>query len=230
MEPVRSLGLGYGPYPTLESRAMPLDLDALLAPNACALVTQECQKGVCGPLSGLPALAEAAQQGMIQNVAELTRVGRAAGVPILHCIAVRRRDGQGANTNARLFQYMGKVEHPLFEGSEATELMDEIPVADSDLIVPRLHGLSPFQGTELDSILRNLGVQTVVGVGVSVNVAITNLAFDAVNAAYQVVLPRDAVAGFPDAYVDQVFEHTLGGITTVVETGAVLDVWRRATS
>ncbi|MBB85433.1 MAG: isochorismatase [Deltaproteobacteria bacterium] len=209
---------------------MPLDLDALLAPNACALVTQECQKGVCGPLSGLPALAEAAQQGMIQNVAELTRVGRAAGVPILHCIAVRRRDGQGANTNARLFQYMGKVEHPLFEGSEATELMDEIPVADSDLIVPRLHGLSPFQGTELDSILRNLGVQTVVGVGVSVNVAITNLAFDAVNAAYQVVLPRDAVAGFPDAYVDQVFEHTLGGITTVVETETVLDVWRRASS
>ena len=106
--------------------------------------------------------------------------------------------------------------------------MDEIPVAESDLIVPRLHGLSPFQGTELDSLLRNLGVTTVVGVGVSVNVAITNLAFDAVNAAYQVVLPRDAVAGFPDEYVDQVFEHTLGGITTVVDTATVLDVWRRA--
>ena len=181
---------------------MPLDLDALLSPKTCALVTQECQKGVCGPLSGLPALAEAAQGGMIQNV---------------------------ANTNARLFQYMGKVAHPLFEGSEATELMDEIPVAGSDLIVPRLHGLSPFQGTELDSLLRNLGVRTVVGVGVSVNVAITNLAFDAVNAAYQVVLPRDAVAGFPADYVEQVFEHTLGGITTVVDTATVLDVWRRAT-
>lgn len=208
---------------------MPLDLDALLSPKTCALVTQECQKGVCGPLSGLPALAEAAQGGMIQNVAELTRIGREAGVSILHCIAVRRPDGQGANSNARLFQYMGKVAHPLFEGSEATELMDEIPVAGSDLIVPRLHGLSPFQGTELDSLLRNLGVRTVVGVGVSVNVAITNLAFDAVNAAYQVVLPRDAVAGFPADYVDKVFEHTLGGITTVVDTATVLDVWRRAT-
>ena len=207
---------------------MPLDLDALLAPETCALVTQECQKGVCGPLSGLPALAEAAQKGVIQNVAELTRVGRDAGVSIFHCVAVRRRDGRGANSNARLFQYMGKVEHPLFEGSEATELMDEIPVAESDLIVPRLHGLSPFQGTELDSLLRNSGIKTIVGVGVSVNVAIQNLAFDAVNAAYQVVLPRDAVAGFPDDYVDQVFEHTLGGITTVVPTEQVLDVWRRA--
>lgn len=209
---------------------MPLDLDALLAPEACALVTQECQRGVIGDLSGLPALADAAQNGMIQAVAELTNVGRAAGVPILHCVAERRRDGRGANSNARLFQYMEKVANPLFTDSPATELMPEIPVADSDFIIPRLHGLSPFQGTELDSILRNLGVRTIVGVGVSVNVAIQNLTFDAVNAAYQVVLPRDAVAGFPDEYVDQVFEHTLSGISTVVDSETVLDVWRRATA
>ena len=207
---------------------MPIDLDALLAPSTCALVTQECQNGVIGTHSSLPALAEAAQDGMIDSVAELVRVGRSAGVSIVHCTAERRRDGQGANTNARLFQYMGKVENPLFIDSEATELMPEIPQADSDLILPRLHGLSPFQGTELDSILRNLGVRTIVGVGVSVNVAIQNLTFDAVNAAYQVVLPRDAVAGFPDEYVDQVFEHTLGGISTVVDSATVLDVWTRA--
>jgi nicotinamidase-related amidase len=207
---------------------MPLNLDALLAPQTCALVTQECQRGVIGDLSGLPALADAAQNGMLQAVAELTRVGRAAGVSIIHCTAERRRDGLGANSNARLFQYMGKVENPLFVDSPATELMPEIPVAQSDLILPRLHGLSPFQGTELDSILRNLGVTTIVGVGVSVNVAIQNLTFDAVNAAYQVVLPRDAVAGFPDEYVDMVFEHTLSGISTVVDSSTILDVWRRA--
>jgi nicotinamidase-related amidase len=207
---------------------MPIDLDTLLAPRTCALVTQECQRGVIGEQSALPALADAARDGMIDAVAELVRVGRAAGVAIIHCTAERRRDGFGANTNARLFQYMGKVEHPLWIDSPATEIVPEIEVAESDLILPRLHGLSPFQGTELDSILRNRGVSTVVGVGVSVNVAIQNLAFDAVNAAYQVVLPRDAVAGFPADYVDQVFEHTLGGITTVLDTQTVLDVWRKA--
>lgn len=207
---------------------MPLDLDALLAPARCALVTQECQRGVIGDRSGLPALAEAAQGGMIEAVANLVRGGREAGVSILHCTAERRLDGRGANANARLFQYMGRVPHPLFTGTEATEIVPEIPVADSDFIVPRLHGLSPFQGTELDSLLRNLGVDTIVGVGVSVNVAIQNLAFDAVNAAYQVVLPRDAVAGFPAEYVDAVFEHTLGGITTVLDSKTVLEVWARA--
>jgi nicotinamidase-related amidase len=123
---------------------------------------------------------------------------------------------------------MGRVPNPLFVDSPATEIVPEIEVAESDFILPRLHGLSPFQGTELDSILRNLGVSTIVGVGVSVNVAIPNLVFDAVNNAYQVVIPRDAVAGFPDEYVDAVFEHTLGGLTTVVASSTVLNSWTNA--
>lgn len=208
---------------------MPLDLESLLRPSQCALVTQECQRGVIGNRSALPALAEAAQKGMIQAVAQLVQVGRAAGVSIIHCTAERRRDGRGANSNARLFQYMERVANPLFQNTEATEIIPEISVTESDIILPRLHGLSPFQGTELDSILRNLGIKTIVGVGVSVNVAIQNLTFDAVNAAYQVVLPRDAVAGFPDEYVDAVFEHTLSGITTVLPSATILEVWARAT-
>ncbi len=209
---------------------MPLDLDRLLSPDHSALVVLECQRGVVGDLSGLPGLAEQAQKGMIPVVAELVVAARAAGVPVIHGTALRRPDGLGANTNARLFRHMEKVAHPLHPGSEAAEIVPEIPTAESDLVLPRLHGLSPFQGTELDSVLRNLGVETVIGVGVSVNVAIQNFAFDAVNAAYQVVIPRDGVAGFPESYKEAVFEHTLGAITTLVPSEAILDTWRRATA
>ena len=83
----------------------------------------------------------------------------------------------------------------------------------------------PFQGTELDWVLRNEGVRTIVGVGVSVNVAIQNLAFDAVNAGYQMVIPRDGVAGFPAEYVEMVFDHTLGAIATLTTTDALLEAW-----
>ena len=93
-------------------------------------------------------------------------------------------------------------------------------------MLARLHGLSPFQGTELDAVLRNLGVRTIVGVGVSVNVAIPNLVFDAVNGAYQAVVPRDAVAGFPKGYADEVFANTLGAGSTLVSTADLLAIWR----
>jgi nicotinamidase-related amidase len=62
-------------------------------------------------------------------------------------------------------------------------------------------------------------------VGVSVNIAIQNLTFDAVNAGYQVVLPVDAIAGTPRAYAEQVFEHTLRNVATLVSTDDVLRAW-----
>ena len=74
---------------------MPIDLDALLAPATCALITQECQNGVIGAQSSLPALAKAARNGMIDAISDLLRAARTAGVSIVHCTAERRRDGRG---------------------------------------------------------------------------------------------------------------------------------------
>ncbi len=205
---------------------MPLDLRELASPAHTALVTSECQRGVMGDLSALPELAAAAAEA-VPNIARLVEAARAARVPVLHCTAERREDGQGANSNARLFQYMARAERKLLPGTPAVEIVPEIKVAPSDLVLPRLHGLSPFQGTELDFILRNQGVRTIVGVGVSVNVAIQSLAFDAVNACYQVVIPRDAVAGFPKEYAEAVFQHTLGAVSTLVSTDELIEVWKR---
>jgi nicotinamidase-related amidase len=207
---------------------MAQDLSSLVAPGHTALVTQECQRGVIGDRSPLPELATAARGAVTDNIARLVLAARAAGIPVIHCTALRRADGLGANHNARLFGYMARSEPKLLPGSEAAALVPEIPLADSDLVLPRLHGLSPFQGTELDFLLRNLGVRTIVGVGVSVNVAITNLAFDAVNASYQMVIPRDAVAGFPRAYVEAVFENTLAALATLTTSEALIAAWKPA--
>ena len=203
---------------------MALDLRQLADPAHTALVTQEIQRGVVGDLSALPDLAAAARPAL-PRIARLAVAARRAGVAVVHCTAERRPDGRGANANARIFQYMARAETKLLPGSPAAGIVKEVPVEPSDLVLARLHGLSPFQGTELDFVLRNLGVRTLVGVGVSVNVAITNLAFDAVNSGYQVVIPRDAVAGWPQEYVELVFANTLGAIATIVGTEDVLAAW-----
>ena len=74
-----------------------------------------------------------------------------------------------------------------------------------------------------------LGLSTIVATGVSVNVAIPSLVMDAVNAAYQVVLPRgDAVAGVPRNYADQMINHSLALLSTVTTTWELLDAWAPA--
>jgi len=205
---------------------MALDLRELVDASHTALVTQECQRGVIGDLSQLPELAAEAQRALPQ-MAALVRAARSAHVPVIHCTAERRADGKGANSNARIFQYMAKAPVKLVPGSDAAQIVPELAVQDSDLVLARLHGLSPFQGTELDFVLRNLGTRSLVCVGVSVNVAIQNLAFDAVNAGYQVVIPRDAVAGFPRSYVEAVFANTLGAVATLVTSEQLLAAWAR---
>ncbi|MCU1455014.1 MAG: yecD 1 [Acidimicrobiales bacterium] len=203
---------------------MPLDLVGLLDPRHTAVLTQECQSGVIGAVSPLPELSDAARE-ILPNVIGIVDAARAAGAPVVHCVGVRRLDGRGASGNARIFNYMAHTPLPLTAGSPAAAVIPELGPHEDDFVLARLHGLSPFPGSELDPILRNLGVRTVVIVGVSVNVAVQNLTFDAVNAGYQVVLPRDAVAGWPREYVDAVFEHTLGAVATVISSARIIEIW-----
>lgn len=205
---------------------MPLDLGALVAPTRTALVLQEVQNGVVGRPSALPALADAAATiNLIPNCARLAHAARAAGVPVFHCTAETRDDLKGANRNARLFLGVRKTPVPLTPGSAAVQVPDEIGVDAGDVVLPRHHGLGPMTGTQLDPMLRNLGVTTIVGVGVSLNIGMTNFAFDAVNRGYQFVLPTDAVAGVPAEYAQAVLEHTLALVATLTTTEAVLAAW-----
>jgi nicotinamidase-related amidase len=202
------------------------DLCDLVAPEHTAIVTQECQRGVIGAESALPQLAESAREsGMIDNVARLVDVGRRAGVEIIHHVAMHRPDMRGANKNARLFRAMARQGGPQTVGSTMVEIADPISVADSDIISTRLHGLGPIAGTDVDSILRNLGRTTVVIVGVSSNVAIPNAVFDAVNLAYEVVVPRDAIVGVPPSYTDTIIDNSLALVATITTTDDLVACW-----
>jgi nicotinamidase-related amidase len=204
---------------------MPLDLAALVAPAHTAIVTSEVQNGVVGPRSALPALAEAAAATMLPNLTRLLPVARAAGVQVVHCTAYRRADGKGANHNARLFMGVRKSPVALLPGTPEVEVVPELGPHPDDLVLTRTHGLDPMAGTDLDPVLRNLGVRTIVVTGVSVNVAVTNLVMDAVNRGYDVVLPRDAVCGIPQAYADAVIDNTLALLSAVVTTDDLLEIW-----
>lgn len=200
-------------------------LDALVSPSTTALVTQECQGGVIGAQAGLPMLADEARREAIPNIATLVAAARSAGVTVVHCLIHRRPDGRGSNTNARLFAAGKSFAADLSPGSPGGSLLPELGSDPSDLTLTRIHGVGPMTGTDLDSVLRNLGITTIVGVGVSVNVAITNFVMDAVNRGYQFVLPRDAVSGYPRDYANAVIDNTLALLATVTTTRAVVDAW-----
>ena len=69
-------------------------------------------------------------------------------------------------------------------------------------------------------------VPAIVVTGVSVNVAVTNLVMDAVNAGYQVVVPRDGVCGIPADYAAAVLDQTVALLATLTTTDDLIEAWQ----
>lgn len=170
----------------------------LTLPASTALLMMECQKGVLEASGKFAALAErVAEKGTIGAIARVLAAARASGRTVVHCLAVAREDGGGKVANAPLLRMSVGG---LTIGTTRAEVVDRLTPAASDFVVARLHGVSPFHGTELDAILRSRGITTIIATGVSVNVGVTGLVIEAVNHGYEVVLPTDAVAGVPAEY------------------------------
>lgn len=206
---------------------MPLDLASLIEPGHTALLTVEVQEDVVGERSMLPELAQAAQS-IIPNIAALAGAARSADIPVVHGTAVRRPDRLGSSSNARLFAAANKLRSRREPGPAPPAVAPAaLDAAPGDLVMPRLHGLSPLHDSGLDAALRNMGVTTIVVTGVSVNIAVLATVLDGVNRSYQMVVPRDAVAGVGPEYVDAVLDNTIALVATVTTTAEVLDHWSR---
>lgn len=205
---------------------MPVDLVELVAPSHTAVLTMEMQRGVVGDRAAIPDLAaEVARQHVVEHTASLLAAARDAGVRVVHCLAEFRRDRAGSATNSPLLAAMSKLPDHLVVGSEAAQLVDPLGPDERDLVSSRLHGLSPFTGTTLDAMLRNLGVTTVVATGVSVNLGIVGLAIEAVNLGYRVVVATDAVAGVPRDYADAVMQNTIALLATRATVDQLARAW-----
>ncbi|WP_019546608.1 cysteine hydrolase [Streptomyces sulphureus] len=179
--------------------------------TAPALVISECQRGILDPdrsVSGGLA-AHAASRGIVPRIARLAGEFRSRGLPVVHCTIAHRQDQAGMVANS----YLGKValrERSMTEGTRDVEIPPELAPHPSDLVSNRATGITAFYGTELDAMLRLQRVRTLVLTGVSTNVALPGLAFEAVNRGYHVVVAEDCTAGAsPEAHTF-LLENQLG--------------------
>jgi nicotinamidase-related amidase len=205
---------------------VPIDLADVARPAHTAVLTMEIQRGVVGDLSAYPQLADAATKvGVIPNTARLVSRARQQGIPVIHCTAEFRPDRAGTAVNSQVIAAALRNPDHLLAGTPPAELVPELGPAPSDLVSSRLSGVSPFIGTSLDTWLRNLGVRTVVATGMSVNLGVLGMVIEAVNLGYQVVVPRDAVAGIPEDYAESVLNNTFPLVAILTTVNLLLEAW-----
>lgn len=207
---------------------MPLDFNELVHPHHTTVVTCELQRGVIGDLSTTPELAgEVADLELLNRAGALCRAARAAGIRVVHAVIELRGDRAGLSVNNPLMAHVVKEPAQVRQGTPAADLCPELGPEPEDIVVRRIHGLTPFTGTELDAVLRNLGTSTIVPVGVSVNEALLGLCLSAADLGYRIALPLDAIAGVPRTYAEDVVRHTLSLLVKRTSTTEVAEAWAR---
>jgi nicotinamidase-related amidase len=191
-----------------------------------AFVLTEVQGNVIGSDAPWPQLSEAAARvDLVGNAARLAEAARARHVPVIHCTAEHLPGHFGANANAPLFRSARKV-----MGSDGLSQANSQPhpgvYRDGDLVLPRLHGLSAMSGSPLDALLRNRRISTLVIGDVSLAFGVLSLVMDAVNHSYDVVIPSDAVAGFPEEYAQAVLDNSLRMLATISTSASIVAAWK----
>jgi len=160
-----------------------------------ALIVSEMQRGLVEPGRALlPGLADqVATRDVVRHIDRLVGAAREHGVLVVWSLIAPRADRVGTGRNSPLLSLLQRWTFSV--GTDAVALTAGLTPDDQDIVISRVHGLTPFHGTDLDPILRAEGIETVILTGVSTDVALTGAALEAVNRGYQVVLPADCTAG-----------------------------------
>lgn len=192
-----------------------------------AFVMHECQNGMINPdvATNGPLAAHAKSRGVVENIAAVASACRELGIPVFHSTIEPRSDYVGTDSSCLLLGSLVK-KGGIVAGKEAAKIHPALTPHDSDIRIRRVHGLTPFHGTELEAYLRERGVQTVIFAGVSTDVGIPGASLEAINRGFRVVVPEDCIAGSSPESHDWQVKHTLPLLATVSNTKDVLEALR----
>lgn len=209
----------------------PADFADYLDPATTAVISIDMHRGHLEDSADCPCPAPRARD-VVAPIDAFHRAARAVAVPIVHVKSVLRPGGADdlAGIPAawrRTFPlHVGAIPNAdahAIEGSRWTEWVTE--VLPQDLRVENKRRLSAFYPTDLDFLLRNQRITTVVLDGGFTDCCVLNTAFDANNHNYRVVVLRDLVRGTDDHLEAAALSMVSLHLGLVMDSAALLAQW-----
>ena len=131
---------------------------------------------------------------MLNNAQQLTEKARGAGVTIMHA-PIAFSAGYNEITSHPYGILKGVVDGRAFvKGEWGSEICDELKPAVGDIVVEGKRGLDTFVSTNLDFMLRSIGVKTVILGGFLTNCCVESTMRSAYENGYEVITVTDMVA------------------------------------
>ena len=127
-------------------------------------------------------------KAIVPATARLLDAARAAGVPVIFCNDAHIK---GIDRDLKLWG-----DHAI-AGTPGAQVIPELKVSESDYIVPKRRYSGFFQ-TDLDILLTELGVKTVIMTGLHTHMCVRHTSADAYCLGYDVVVAKEATDSFTE--------------------------------
>ncbi len=106
-------------------------------------------------------------------------------------------------------------------GTEGAKVIPELEPEEGDYIVPKRR-YSGFYGTDLEMLLRELNVDTVILTGMHAHMCVRHTAADAYYRGYNIIVPTDGVDSFTEEdyqaglkYLKEVYGAVISDVDTI---------------
>jgi nicotinamidase-related amidase len=165
-------------------------------PKTTAVVLIEYQNDFTSDGGGLHgAVAEVMDKtNMLDNTAKVADAARAAGATVMHA-PITFAAGYNELSNHPYGILKGVVDGNVFvKGTWGAEIVDSLAPQEGDIVVEGKRGLDTFASTNLDFILRNKGITTLVLGGFLTNCCVESTMRSGYENGYQVITLSDCVA------------------------------------
>ncbi len=172
----------------------------------------------------------ATRGAIMESAAELLRVARAAGLPVVSVRIAFRADHADVITNCKIFRDVVAL-RAMVEGSWGAEFVEGLGPAHGEFVVKHTR-TNAFFGSPLEEILRAIGARKLIVAGVSTNSVVEATVRHASDAGYQVVVVSDACsAGDPELHAASLRNMAyVADIETLDALKARIASWDRSAS
>lgn len=173
---------------------MASDIGPVFERNKTALIVVDMQNGFIFDegFLGKIGLDNTHLKPAVEPVRRLVEACHNEGVPVIFTRYVLRPDYTDAGCFADLFPSAREAQ-ALVKGTWDVELLEVLGARPDDFIVDKTR-YSAFYNTNLEVILRGLGVDTIIVCGVTTEICVESTIRDAFFRDYRIVVPSDAVA------------------------------------
>jgi ureidoacrylate peracid hydrolase len=158
------------------------------------------------------AVEHAKKQNVVENIKAISEKAREVGIPVFHNHFVVEKGAKGIGNRAPIFKAIAET-GSIVRGTWGAAPVDGVEPKEGDFVLERAR-MSAFNGTQLDTLLRGLDIETIIVTGVWTNMAVEHTCRDGADYGYNVVIATDGTSTINDEWQEAALNYAMNNIAT----------------